>query len=281
MPVRSNTGAYVGNLGEPAAYRYFSGMRSLDRTTAILNRKLQDTLNSIPRDRRDPTPEPEPVLPEPEPIKEPEPEPEPLPEPEPEEEPEEEPEPEPEPEPVPVPEPPEPNERLTPEPEPPGPEVFVLEILMDLITGFITDKYRLLSGKLMPDFWSAKQMYVEWKKEIKREDMEEIVIEKLQMVMSDPENNQEKIVELWDDIQIMVSLDEDGDKEFKRKVFKIVEYLKMYIGDDNAKLLLEKIEKIEKKESMPQFPRAIKMPPSWTRLDDRPYQGVIITPPNY
>ena len=56
--------------------------------------------------------------------------------------------------------------------------------------------------------------------------------------------------------------------------------LKLYIGDENFDNLANIINKIARNEIQPKLPKAIKMPPSWI-MDDRQYQGVIITPPNY
>ena len=69
-----------------------------------------------------------------------------------------------------------------------------LDIILDIIQDFITNKFKTFSGRLMPDFWAEKKMYAEWKIDIGKEDMEEIILEKLHMVISDPGKNQEKII---------------------------------------------------------------------------------------
>ena len=72
--------------------------------------------------------------------------------------------------------------------------ISTLDIILDIIQDFITNKFKTFSGRLMPDFWAEKKMYAEWKIDIGKEDMEEIILEKLHMVISDPGKNQEKII---------------------------------------------------------------------------------------
>ena len=89
--------------------------------------------------------------------------------------------------------------------------------------------------------------------------LEEIVLEKLKLVNADPEENRDKVRELWDDIQILAFLEEETELS---KAPKAVSALQKHIGDQKTSKLTHIISRIAKKEIQPKT-KAVKIPPSW------------------
>ena len=126
--------------------------------------------------------------------------------------------------------------------------------------------------------FSINRVYAEWGKDINKEQMEGIVLEKLQMIENDPESNNDKIRELWDDIQILAFM-EDSEDKVKAKHANLL--LKNHIGDQKSNTLLKIIDKIANNEIQPQ-PKTVKMPPSWiNEKKERKFDAAILTPPDY
>ena len=127
-------------------------------------------------------------------------------------------------------------------------------------------------------YFSINRVYAEWGKDINKEQMEGIVLEKLQMIENDPESNNDKIRELWDDIQILAFMEDSADK-VKAKHANLL--LKNHIGDQKSNTLLKIIDKIANNEIQPQ-PKTVKMPPSWiNEKKERKFDAAILTPPDY
>lgn len=89
--------------------------------------------------------------------------------------------------------------------------------------------------------------------------MEEIVLEKLKLVNADPDENRDKLRELWDDIQILAFLEEETELS---KAPKAIAALQEHIGEQKSSKLTNIISRIAKKEIQPKT-KAVKIPPSW------------------
>ena len=96
---------------------------------------------------------------------------------------------------------------------------------------------------------------------LNEDEIEQVILEKLRLIDEKPKFHQEKVKELYDDIQIFAYF-EKGDR--KEKSRNAILSLRTHIGEHDSEELFKIIDKIAKNEMKPNL-KAFKIPRSWRK----------------